>query len=159
MRVFDVSDPRELGADSRVTRRFPRHHTVHQFHLRDPSLLRERFDVPISRIAFRTVGDLIVTYVQNRFGTKVGIHGDELDHFCFSTLLSGSMAIVSNGPEIVAANQAGLVYRGLPGARFLTSDANERLNLWLDAAKLEYALASRLGGNLRRPLQFCPTIN
>jgi AraC-like DNA-binding protein len=159
MNVFDVFDPKELGADSIVTRRFPREQTVHRYRLRDLSLLSEHFDAPISRMATRTVGDLTISYVQERFGTEADIQGVGLDRFCFNTMLSGRMAIVSAKPEVVAADRLGLIYRGLSGTQFVTSDDNSRLNLWLDAAKLEFALASRLDDNLRRSLQFCSNIH
>jgi AraC-like DNA-binding protein len=159
MNVFDVSDPKELGANSSVTRRFPRELAVHRYRLRELSLLSEHFDAPISRMATRTIGDLTISYVQERFGMEADIQGDGLDRFCFNTMLSGRMAFISNKPEVVAADRLGLVYRGLPGTQFITSDDNSRLNLWLDAAKLEFALASRLDDDLRRSLQFCQTIH
>ena len=159
MRVFDVYDPNELGAESSVTRRFPRDKTVHQYRLREPSLLRQRFDTPISRMATSTIGDLGISYVEDRFGTEAGIGGDGVNRFCFNIMLSGAMTFASNGPEIVAADRIGLVYRGLPGTRLLTSDANRRLNLWLDGAKLESALAARLDDHLRHALRFCPTVD
>ena len=159
MHVFDVSDPKELGLDSAVTRRFPKDQSIHRYSLRERSLLQERFSKPITRMATANIGDATISYVSERFATEATIEGTVQDRFCFTTMLSGRLASTAAGHEIVAEDRVGLAYRGQSGTRLLTSDGSVRLNLWLHAAKLERALAALLEENLRRPLQFHSTID
>lgn len=52
-----------------------------------------------------------------------------------------------------------MVLRGLAGTRIQTSDHSARLALWVDAARLENALAAGLGEPLRQPLGFSPGVD
>lgn len=158
-RRIDVVDPAEMGADSRVSRRLPADSTVFSYRLQDRSLLRRRFDSPITRIAMRSIGDLRVCWIEDRFAARIDIGGDGVDRYCISTVLRGRKALVQAGTETSGGPPVGLIYRGAAGTCVLTSDANLRLNVWIQAHTLEAALEGMLGTKLRRPLAFRPAID
>lgn len=158
--VFDVFDPDELGDDSRVSDRFPNYNKFNTYRLRQACRLPPRKGELLSRLAVRREGDLTIAYVGDRFGTEVGIIGSGVDRVCLSFPLRGSveMAPGPNG-SAVAQSMQGIVYRGLPGTRFLTSNDNARLNIWVDAARLTRVLQAQLETEMRHPLVFAPSVD
>lgn len=160
--VFDVDDPAEMDSASRVSQRFPSSNNVNTYILRDSALHRRPpLGVPLTRLAMRQVGDLLAAYVSDRHGTEVGIVGAGADRFCLTFMLRGSMELHGGGTgaHAVADRVRGLVYRGEPGTRLLTSDGNARLNLWVAADRIERTLQGLLDEPLGRPLVFAPSVD
>jgi AraC-like DNA-binding protein len=157
--IINVLDPREMDANSMVSSRLPADSAVFHYHLRDRALLRSRFESPITIITMRQLGDMSICHVADRFGTEIDIGGDGLRRYCFNGMFGGRKTLIQNGRESTASGHRGLVYRGLPGTRVLTSDGNARQNLWIEASALERALETMLGAQLREPLDFEPDVD
>jgi AraC-like DNA-binding protein len=131
------------------------------YRLRDSIPSRTSGDNVLSLQAIRVEGDLRPSYNFDIHGTEVGIIGDgQPDLYCLVTMLSGTLEMVDgpNGSGAAHGKRA-LIFQGVPGMRFLTSDGSARLALWLDAARLERALQARLGEPPCQRLEFSPGID
>ena len=159
--AFDIFDPAEMDIDSRVTKRFPQGNNANTYKLRNRGLLQAKPSGRLSQLAMRREGDLIIAHAADRFGTEVGTVGDGHARYCLSFMLSGGMEMTGGGQRDAAQahGNTGFVYRGLPGTRFLTTDGNRRLMVWLEAARLERTLEVRLGESLRAPLTFASVVD
>jgi AraC-like DNA-binding protein len=151
-----VSDPKLMDSRSRVSERIPPDTGAFSYQLLDAEVLRARFRSPIAKFGFRLFGDLGAFYLDDRFATQFAIDGVGIDRFCISTMLRGRITLRQNGHETTASGDTGLIYRGAPGTRVLTSDENARQNLWIEVSALERAVESALGERLRTPLMFRP---
>lgn len=160
--VFDVDDPADMDSASRVSQRFPSSNNVNTYVLRDRALHRRPpLGLPLTRLAMRPVGDLLTAYVSDRHGTEVGIVGAGAARFCLTFMLRGGLALEVGGTEVHAAadRQRGVVYRGDPGTRLLTSDGNARLNVWVAADRVERTLQGLLDQPLRQKLAFTTPVD
>jgi len=157
--VVHVLDPREMDTGSGLTRRFPADSHMWSYRLQDRGLMRVRFDRPITSIAGRHIGKMRISHGANRFATQIDIGGDGIDAYCFSAISQGRVTLIQHGNETTSVGTNGLVFRGTPGTRVLSSDVNARRNLWIEAAALEYTLESLLGHRLRERLAFRPGID
>ena len=161
--VFDVHDPADMDRDSRISRRFPGFVGNYAYMLRDRLTRRERPGGRLTRLATRLVGrggELVVSYVADRFGTEIRTTGQGLDRYCLGMMLDGGMEMLGGpGGAAQARGSHGLVMHGGHGTRFLTGDNNARLNLWVDARRVERALEALLDEPLREPLVFRPSLD
>ena len=161
--VFDVHDPADMDRDSRISRRFPGFVGNYAYMLRDRPMRRERPGGRLTRLATRLVGrggELVVSYVADRFGTEIRTTGQGLDRYCLGMMLDGGMEMLGGpGGAAQARGGHGLVMHGGHGTRFLTGDNNARLNLWVDARRVERALEALLDEPLREPLVFRPSLD
>lgn len=156
--VVRVNDPLELDTDSRMSRRLARVEGLYNYRLVDRSLLRQRFERPItSHLNWRLDG-IALSEVRDRFATCTDILSDEHDWFCFSATTRGTTHFRQDGREATGTGAAGLAFRAGPGTSASFSDGCGRSNLWLEAAGLEAVLADGAGDALRRPLRFEPVI-
>jgi AraC-like DNA-binding protein len=111
--------------------------------------------------ALRRAGSLRPCYNADHYGTDIAIVGDgQPQMYCLMVMLSGAMEMVE-GPNGTAAAHGtkGMILRGSAGTRFQTTDNSARLALWIDAARLERALAARLGEPPRQALAFSPGVD
>lgn len=74
--VIDVRDPMEMDIRSRVSRRLFDESRMCGYLLQDHGLLRKRFDDPITTIADRRLGDLLIALCGDRFATQGSIGGE-----------------------------------------------------------------------------------
>lgn len=155
-RVVTVCDPRDMDTRSRVSERIPPDTGAFSYQLLDRELLRTRFSTPIATFGFRMFGDFGAFYLTDRFATQFAIDGVGIDRFCITAMLQGRATLRRNGAEATAAGSHGIIYRGAPGTRVLTSDDNARQNLWVEISVVERALELMLGERLRVPLEFAP---
>jgi AraC-like DNA-binding protein len=154
--LVNVRDPRDMDTASRVSELIPPDTGVFLYQLLDRELLRTRFRDPIAMFSFRIFGDLGAFYVGDRFATRFLIDRTGIDRFCITSMYQGRATLYQNGRETTAAGNSGIIYRGSPGTRVATSDANARQNLWIEVSTLERALEGMLGERLRSPLEFGP---
>lgn len=159
MTVFDVVDPEEIGTDSRVSGRFPSSNNKHRYTLRNGPRRSEPQHGVLSRFAMRHAGDLLLGFVADRYGTKVEITAD-MNRLCLGTMLTGAMDVRTvGGAHGVASGSTGLVYRGDAATRLHTGDGNSRFNLWVPVERVDRALRATLGIDLKRPVEFEPTVD
>jgi AraC-like DNA-binding protein len=154
---FDVFDPAELGARSRITDRFPNTNNVNTYTLRNRGLVATPPGSLLSSFSMRIEGDLRFSVVEDSFGTEIGIREPGHPRYCLTTLLAGSMRWLNSDTDAVDAT--GFIYRGDPGQSFLSSDANRRFMLWIDAARLERTFESLADVPLRGTLAFAPMVD
>ena len=152
--VFDVTDPDELGDDSRVSQRFPLYNKFNTYRLRDRGVTTDRLGGPLSRMAVRREGALTMSYVGSRPRTDVGIVGDGVQRLFLTFCLYGEIALqAGRTDEAVASGSRRMVYRGRAGTRLLTSEHIERMTIQIDEARLHRTLESLLD----RTCPDCPT--
>ena len=143
--VITVSDPDELGADSRVSQRFPGFNKFNTYRLRDRGVHNERPRGVLSRLAVRREGALTIGSIESRLGTEVGIVGDGVPRLFLTFSQSGITALRPGiQPEAVSEGTRGLVYRGLAGTRLLTSDDNRRVTVQIDESRLLRSMTALL---------------
>ncbi|MBV8400364.1 MAG: hypothetical protein JOZ17_16725, partial [Acetobacteraceae bacterium] len=155
--VINVLDPSVLlDPSSRVP---PNDTQVRRYQLQDRGLVRERFDRPITTIAERRLGSMVIAHGADRFATRIDVGPDEIASYCFTALSRGRAKLIQHGTETTNSAASGLVFRATPGTQILTSDVNARQSLWIEAAALEHALEGMLGNRLRERLAFKPGID
>lgn len=157
--VVQVTDPAEMGADSRLSQRLPGKRDVLSYHLMDRGLLRERFQNPIATMSIHPLGGISIGLGSDRFATQVGFRGDWFDAYLFSMMLRGSARLVQNGNETTMTGAEGGAFRATSGTQISFSDSNVHRNLWIDARTLEQALEHMLDDRLRSPLRFTPRVD
>jgi AraC-like DNA-binding protein len=157
--VVNVLDPRDMDVASGLTRRLPADSHMWSYRLQDRGLMRVRFNNPITSIAGRHVGSMRISHGGDRFATQIDIGGEGIDAYCFSAMSHGRVTLIQHGNETTCVGTNGLVFRGTPGTRALSSDVNARRNLWIEAAALEHALERLLDNRLRERLAFKPGID
>jgi AraC-like DNA-binding protein len=111
--------------------------------------------------AMRREGSLRPCYNADRLGTEITLIGDGQPHlYSLTVMLSGAMEL-AGGPSGTAWSQGmrGMIVRGLPGTRLLTTDHSERLVLWIDGGRLERVLTALLDEPPRQKLDFLPSID
>ena len=151
----------DLDIGGRFTRNLAAINGVMSFRIRDgqqPLTAREQ---EISVQAMRREGSLTPCYNADRYGTDITVIGDgQPQLYGFIKMLAGGMQMVG-GPNGTAAahGSKGIVARGLPGTRLLTTENNVRLVLWVDADRLERGLTAWNGEAPTRALEFVPAID
>lgn len=157
--VVDVRDPREMGATSPVSLRLPGDSALFSYRLQDRGLLRASFDQPITTMAERRLGSMLIHLCSSQFATQIDIQGDGLNSFCFHMVLQGKARLARSEDDTIIAGTNGAVLDGSPGTKILTSDANARQSLWIEAGALEHALEGMLDERLRKRLEFAPGVD
>jgi AraC-like DNA-binding protein len=157
--VVDVRDPREMGTTSRVSQRLHGDSTLFSYRLQDRGLLRASFDQPITIMAERRLGSMLIDLCSSQFATQIDIEGDGVNGFCFLMILQGKARLTRSKNEAIIAGNSGAALDGSPGAKILTSDVNARQSLWIEAGALEHALEGMLGDSLRKRLEFAPGVD
>jgi AraC-like DNA-binding protein len=157
--VVRTSDPAELDRRSRVSNRLPESSRAYRYQLRDRALWRMRFDSPIFGLATRSAGPILASHGASRFATEVSIEAGQSDNFCFTTLLQGDLTFIERGDPTTGTASRGLVYRPGTDTRLVTSDDSVRTNVFIKAAKVEESLEHMLDKNLRKPLEFRPSLD
>jgi AraC-like DNA-binding protein len=153
--IINVLDPREMEDSSRP----PNDGAEWRYRLQDRRLMPANFDSPITSIAERYLGSMMIAHGGDRFATQVDIGGAGVDSYCFTAVFHGQVTLIQHGNETTGIGVNGLVFRGTPGTRILTSDVNARQSLWIEASALEHALESMLDSRLRERLAFKPGID
>ena len=153
--IINVIDPREMEDSSRP----PNDGAEWRYRLQDRRLTPANFDGPITSIAERYLGSMMIAHGGDRFATQVDIGGAGVDSYCFTAMFQGQVRLIQHGNETTGIGANGLVFRGTPGTRILTSDINARQSLWIEALALEHALEGMLGHQLRERLAFRPGID
>ncbi len=115
----------------------------------------------ISMQAMRREGSLTPCYNADHYGIDITVIGKgQPQLYGFVRMLEGGMQMVAGPNGTADAHGAmGIVARGLPGTRLLTTENNVRQVLWVDAGRLERTLATWNGEPLSRSLEFVPTID
>jgi hypothetical protein len=72
--TVEVCDPNEMDTTSRVSRRLRGDSTLFSYQLLDRALLRTSFHEPITIIAERRLGNMLITLSGDRFATQVAIN-------------------------------------------------------------------------------------
>jgi AraC-like DNA-binding protein len=157
--VVEVRDPREMGTTSRLSQRLPGDSALFSYRLQDRRLLRASFDQPITIMAERRLGSMLIHLCSSRFATQIDIQGDGLNGFCFHMVLQGKARLARSKDEAIIAGTNGAVLDGSPGTKILTSDVNARQSLWIEAGALEHALEGVLDESLRKRLEFAPGVD
>jgi AraC-like DNA-binding protein len=152
--VVDVRDPREIDVSSRLGLQLGPSSSI-RYQLQDRSLIRPRFDDPITTFADRYLGSMLISVCADRFAMKAVSEG--VDIYCFSVMLGGKASLIQGRSETTGAD--GLAYRGSANTQMLTSDLDARVNLWLNVREVEHALECMLGDRLRTPLEFKPRVD
>jgi AraC-like DNA-binding protein len=127
--------------------------------LQDRGLTGVGFDRPITTIAERRLGSMVIAHGADRFATRIDVGPDDIASYCFTALSRGRAKLIQHGTETSNSAASGLIFRATPGTRILTSDVNARQSLWIEAATLEHALESMLDNRLRERLAFKPGID
>ena len=151
----------DLDLGGRFTRNLAAFNGVVSYRVRNPAASRRSLDGVLSLRGIRRDGSLTSVYLADRCAAEADIVGDGLSNlYCLIAMRSGALEMVS-GPSgtAVASGTKGMILRGLPDTRFVASDNTARLTLWIDAARLERALAARLGEPARRKLVFSPGVD
>lgn len=157
--VVDVRDPTEMDIRSRVSGRLLDESQVCGYRLHDRNLLQMRFDDPITTIADRRLGSILIALCGDRFATHAHVGGEEIDAYCFTVMLQGKASWAQEKSEIAVTCTNGAALRLKAGTRALVSDNNARRNLWIKVEALEHALEGMLADRLRKPLEFRPAID
>jgi hypothetical protein len=136
----EVLDPKDMDTTSRVSLRFRDDSSLFSYRLQDRGLFRTSFDEPIAIIAERRLGSMLIALCSSQFATQIDIQGDGLNSFCFHMVLQGKARLARSEDDTIIAGTNGAVLDGSPGTKILTSDANARQSLWIEAGALEHAL-------------------
>lgn len=112
----------------------------------------------LTRIGKSLIGGLQLSYVIDRFGTEITFPEARPLSMCIMTVLEGAMHYQPFGSDMAATATGGglLLAQSQPGARTLTADGTERLNLWVNRLSLVRCLEAMLGRPLDAPLAFAP---
>ncbi len=128
--------------------------------------LRDRHAVPTRRDVLSThatiegrEGGLWPGYTVDHFGTDVEILSIGQPCYCLIAALSGAMEAAGPDGKAEVHGTRGMILRGLPGTRVMTSDASTGLAVWMDATRLERTLQARLGEPPRERLAFAPGLD
>jgi hypothetical protein len=157
--VVEVRDAKEMDTTSRVSLRLRGDSSLFSYRLQDRGLLRASFDQPITIIAERRLGSMVITFCSSQFATQIGIQGDGINSFCFHMVLQGKARLAQTEDGAIIAGTNGAVFDGSPGTKLLTSDINARQSLWIEAGALEHALEGMLGESLRKRLEFATGVD
>jgi AraC-like DNA-binding protein len=158
-RVIDVYDPMEMDNRSRVSERLLAEVRACGYLLQDRSLPRTIFDDPITIMADRRLGSILIALTGDRFAVRSLVGGEGIDRYCFTLMLQGRASVRQGEIETIVTGPDGAAFHLSAGTRLLVSDNNARQNLLIKADALEHALEGMLGERLRKPLQFKPAVN
>ena len=68
-----------------------------------PRLGAGHFDSPITSIAERRLGSMMIAHGGDRFATQVAVGGDGIDSYCFIAMFRGRAKLIQHGHETTAA--------------------------------------------------------
>ena len=151
----------DLDVGGRFTRNLAAINGVMSFRIRDGQRPPMAAEQEISIQAMRREGSLTPCYNADRYGTDITVIGNgQPQLYGLIKMLAGGMQMVA-GPNGTAAAHGtkGIVARGLPETRLLTTENNVRLVLWVDAGRLEQGLTAWNGEPPRQVLEFVPAID
>jgi AraC-like DNA-binding protein len=151
----------DLDLGGSFTRNLAAFKGIVSYRVRNRAAWRQSPGGVLSLRGIRRDGAFTSVYLEDRCAAEADIVGDGLSHqYCLIAMQSGALEMVS-GPNgtAVASGTKGMILRGLQDTRFVTSDNATRLTLWIDAARLERALAARLGEPARQELVFSPRVD
>ena len=154
-----IDDPQDLDTSLRLKHRLPTDLSAVEYLLHDRRRLGERLALPISTHSRVHAGGLYVTRIVDRFQTEMTIGGAGLDRYWFAKVEAGSMLVQQGRTATTGSGSAGVALRGHAGTSLLGSDDNTRTSLWIDAPVIETALSAMLDDELRRPLEFHPSVD
>ncbi len=128
---------------------------------REPGRAQASDGQALSKIGDTRIGGLQFSYVIDRFGMEITFPELHPLGVCVMVVLEGAVHYAPLGSEVAITSTAGrmLLCNALPGARALTTDGAERLNLWVNAKALVRCLEAMLGQALDAPLAFGPEKN
>lgn len=109
--IVDVRDPTELDIRSRVSRRLPAESRVCSYILQERKLLRARFVNPITTIADRYLGNMLLALCGDRFSMQAYVGGEGIDRYCFTLFLRGKAHWIQGNSETTASGTAGIAHR------------------------------------------------
>lgn len=155
----EVRDPKEMDTSSQVSWRLRGDSSLFSYRLQDRELLRASFDDPITIIAERRLGSMLIALCSSQFATQIDIQGGGIDCFCFHMTLHGTAKLARSKNENIISSTNGAVFDGSPGTKIFTSDLSARQSLWIEAGALEHALEGMLGESLRKRLEFAPGVD
>jgi len=151
--VVEVRDPNEMDIRSRVSERLLPEHRGCRYRLQDSTLLRTRFDDPITIVADQPMGCMLIAVIADRFAVQCQV-GEDIDSYCFTAMLRGKASVRQGKNETTVTDAAGAAFRLSADTQALMSDDNTRQHLWITADALERALERMLGDRLHGPLEF-----
>lgn len=159
-KLYDIRNPDELICGAHLPL-FKQHCECYAYRPATKGWQTHPHGQVLSTFGSGKAGGLDLSYVADRYGTSITVTGQGLPYYCISTTIFGRMEYQPAGRHSVEATSdtSGLIYVGTPGSRFRTTDNNSRLNIWIPAAALEQRLTALLGGALREPIAFAPTID
>jgi AraC-like DNA-binding protein len=153
--------PEDLDLGGRFTRQLAAVNGKMSYRLRCEGALPRPRETVLSVQAMRREGSLRLCYNADRLGTDITLIGDGQPHlYSLTVMLSGAMELTT-GPNGTATSHGthGMIVRGLPGTRLLTTDNSARLVLWIDGGRLERVLGALLDEPPRQSLAFSPSID
>jgi AraC-like DNA-binding protein len=135
---------------------------VPMFHAapRDLRLARAEADHYRVTLSYTGVGRLRVAHLTDTHGTEMLIDQQGIAATCVTLVTQGGLRLASpeHREDLVADASKGLIYRGRPGTRLLTSDNDARLNLWIPDELLQPALERLIEAPVYGDIVFDPQI-
>ena len=115
----------------------------------------------LSTLAVTNVGSLRVAGITDRRGTICVTGQPGLAAYCLCLVKRGSAGVRMKGVgDTEAANpNQGVIYAAGAGTSFTSSDDNERLSLWIPAAKLRGCLETLIERPVTGDITFSPAID
>jgi AraC-like DNA-binding protein len=122
----------------------------------EPQRARRGVGSPLSRFGHIVRGSLQLTYVAERFGMEVTFPEAHSHSICVVVPLMGTVHFEPYGKQTPRGAAAGgvILCQDGPGARGITRDKTERLNLRIDSRALTRRLQAMLEQPLVAPLEF-----
>ncbi len=138
---------------------FPAAYRCYRYEVRDRRSLQFSDASPLGMFGSVNFGACALSFVSDQVGMQIDIDAPGVPAYGIIRLERGTMGRLAPGESSPSVGTAdtGLIARGLPGARMLTSGETARLNIWISASSLESRLEVLLEGALHRPLLFEPT--
>ena len=140
---------------------FPAAYRCYRYEVRDRKSLQFTGDCPLGMFGSVNFGSCALSVVSDQVGMQIDIDGSGIPAYGIIRLERGTMSRQAPGegsPSIGTAD-TGLIARGLPGARMLTSGDTARFNIWISARSLESRLEALLERALHQPLLFQPSFS
>lgn len=115
----------------------------------------------LSTLAVTNVGSLRVAGITDRRGTICVTGQPGLTAYCLCLVRRGSAGVRINGDGDTegAGPNKGVIYLAGAGTRFTSSDDNERLSVWIPAAKLHGCLETLIERPVTSEITFLPAID
>jgi AraC-like DNA-binding protein len=161
-KVAEVRDPRSLATAFFADLPAQYEAYVPMFRYAPHNLRAARAEADRYRVtlSYTGIGRLRVAHLTDSHGTEIRIGQPGIAATCLTLVTQGSMELVSpeHRGELIADAANGLIYRGRPGTRVLTSDNDARLNLWIPDELLRPALERLIEAPVYDEIAFDPQI-